>query len=49
MLRRPENPYIPGGVLPMNCNKITVVGAGHVGEIAAQRVAEKELAREVDK
>jgi len=31
----------------MNCNKITVVGAGHVGEITAQRVAEKELAREV--
>jgi malate dehydrogenase len=31
----------------MNCKKITVVGAGHVGEIAAQRVAEKELAREV--
>jgi malate dehydrogenase len=31
----------------MNCNKITVVGAGHVGEIAAQRVAEKELARQV--
>lgn len=31
----------------MSCKKITVVGAGHVGEIAAQRVAEKELAREV--
>jgi malate dehydrogenase len=31
----------------MSCNKITVVGAGHVGEISAQRVAEKELAREV--
>ena len=28
-------------------NKITVVGAGHVGATAAQRVAEKELAREV--
>lgn len=28
-------------------NKITVVGAGHVGETAAQRLAEKELAREV--
>ena len=27
--------------------KITVVGAGHVGEMAAQRIAEKELAREV--
>jgi malate dehydrogenase len=28
-------------------NKITVVGAGHVGETCAQRLAEKELAREV--
>jgi malate dehydrogenase len=28
-------------------NKITVVGAGHVGATAAQRVAEKELARTV--
>ena len=28
-------------------NKITVVGAGHVGATAAQRLAEKELAREV--
>lgn len=28
-------------------NKITVVGAGHVGATTAQRVAEKELAREV--
>ncbi len=28
-------------------NKITVVGAGHVGATLAQRVAEKELAREV--
>jgi len=28
-------------------NKITVVGAGNVGATAAQRVAEKELAREV--
>ena len=28
-------------------NKITVVGAGHVGEVAAQRLAEKELARKV--
>jgi malate dehydrogenase len=28
-------------------NKITVVGAGHVGATAAQRVAEKELARQV--
>ena len=27
--------------------KITVVGAGHVGEMTAQRIAEKELAREV--
>ena len=31
----------------MSCKKITVVGAGHVGATAAQRVAEKELAREV--
>jgi malate dehydrogenase len=28
-------------------NKITVVGAGHVGATTAQRIAEKELAREV--
>ena len=28
-------------------NKITVVGAGHVGATTAQRLAEKELAREV--
>ncbi|MCC7196158.1 MAG: malate dehydrogenase [Gemmatimonadaceae bacterium] len=28
-------------------NKITVVGAGHVGATAAQRIAEKELARTV--
>ena len=28
-------------------NKITVIGAGHVGATTAQRVAEKELAREV--
>jgi malate dehydrogenase len=28
-------------------NKITIVGAGHVGATAAQRVAEKELARQV--
>src|SRR5213592_3909624 len=28
-------------------NKITVVGAGNVGATSAQRVAEKELAREV--
>ena len=28
-------------------NKITVVGAGHVGETCAQRLAEKELAREI--
>ena len=28
-------------------NKITVVGAGHVGATAAQRLAEKELAREI--
>ncbi len=27
--------------------KITVVGAGHVGEVCAQRLAEKELCREV--
>ena len=31
----------------MPANKITVVGAGHVGEVCAQRLAEKELAREV--
>ena len=28
-------------------NKITVVGAGHVGEVTAQRLAQKELAREI--
>jgi len=28
-------------------NKITVIGAGHVGATAAQRLAEKELAREI--
>jgi malate dehydrogenase len=28
-------------------DKITVVGAGHVGATAAQRIAERELAREV--
>ncbi len=33
------------GVLWMN--KITVVGAGNVGATAAQRIAEKELARQV--
>ena len=27
--------------------KITVIGAGHVGATAAQRIAEKELANEV--
>ena len=27
--------------------KITVVGAGHVGEVCAQRLAEKELCQEV--
>ena len=31
----------------MSTNKITVVGAGHVGSTCAQRLAEKELAREV--
>lgn len=31
----------------MAVNKITVVGAGHVGETCAQRVAEKELCEEV--
>ena len=31
----------------MTVNKITVVGAGHVGATCAQRLAEKELAREV--
>ena len=31
----------------MSARKITVVGAGHVGEVCAQRLAEKELCREV--
>ena len=31
----------------MSAKKITVVGAGHVGATAAQRIAEKELARDV--
>jgi malate dehydrogenase len=31
----------------MSAGKITVVGAGHVGATCAQRLAEKELAREV--
>ncbi len=31
----------------MGANKITVVGAGHVGATCAQRLAEKSLAREV--
>ena len=31
----------------MSARKITVVGAGHVGEVCAQRVAEKELCQEV--
>lgn len=31
----------------MTASKITVVGAGHVGEVCAQRVAEKELCQEV--
>ena len=31
----------------MSLHKITVVGAGHVGATCAQRLAEKELAREV--
>ena len=31
----------------MGANKITVVGAGHVGATCAQRLAEKNLAREV--
>ena len=30
----------------MGANKITVVGAGHVGATCAQRLAEKEIARE---
>jgi malate dehydrogenase len=34
-------------LLEVKVKKITVVGAGHVGEVAAQRVAEKELAQEV--
>jgi malate dehydrogenase len=33
----------------MSAKKITVVGAGHVGATCAQRLAEKELAREVVK
>ncbi len=31
----------------MSARKITVVGAGHVGEVCAQRLAEKELCEEV--
>ncbi len=31
----------------MSAKKITVVGAGHVGEVSAQRLAEKELCEEV--
>ena len=31
----------------MSANKITVAGAGHVGATCAQRLAEKELARDV--
>lgn len=31
----------------MSARKITIVGAGHVGEVCAQRVAEKELCEEV--
>ena len=31
----------------MSANKITVVGAGHVGATCAQRLAEKELARDI--
>ena len=31
----------------MSANKITVVGAGHVGATCSQRLAERELAREV--
>ena len=31
----------------MSANRITVVGAGHVGATCAQRLAERELAREV--
>ena len=31
----------------MSASKITVVGAGHVGEVCAQRLAEKELCQEV--
>jgi len=31
----------------MPAKKITVVGAGHVGEVCAQRIAEKELCQEV--
>jgi malate dehydrogenase len=31
----------------MSANKITVVGAGHVGATCAQRLAERQLAREV--
>src|SRR5688500_11200867 len=35
------------GYGPMTASKITVVGAGNVGATCAQRLAEKELAREV--
>ena len=31
----------------MSANRITVVGAGHVGATCAQRLADRELAREV--
>ena len=31
----------------MSANKITVVGAGNVGATCAQRLAEKDLAREI--
>jgi len=31
----------------MSARKLTIVGAGHVGEVCAQRVAEKELCEEV--
>ena len=31
----------------MSANRITVVGAGHVGATCAQRLAERELAREI--
>lgn len=48
---RPEGVFSPPGLTikpeERTMDKITVVGAGNVGATAAQRVAEKELARQV--